>query len=110
MRDPHDPWQDELTAATPTPQLTPTETELRRTAINNCPHCDPDGYRGRQVCDHRPDDPAETAARHSAAIRRQMGWDRDETRDETPLPGATTPTAPQKTVHGPAGPQEPAKK
>ena len=82
MRDPENPWQDELAAATPTPQIGPTEHELRRQAINACTHCDPDGYRDRTVCDHRPDDPAETARRHTAHIRRQMGW--TPTTEETP--------------------------
>jgi hypothetical protein len=98
MRDPHDPWQDELADAAPTPQLTPTETELRRAAINDCPHCDPDGYRGTTVCDHRNENPAQTAARHLAHIRAQMGWN-------TPA-GTTTPDTPQKPAHDQAGPQE----
>ena len=86
MRDPSDPWQDEIAAATPVPQIGPTEHELRRQAINNCPRCDPDGYRlpdCTSVCDHRPDDPAETAQRHTAQIRAQMGWT-EPTTEETP--------------------------
>lgn len=75
MRDPHDPWQDELTASVPVPQLTPTETELRRKAITDCPRCDPDGYTGTTVCNHAPEDPAQTAQRHIARIRAEMGWE-----------------------------------
>lgn len=72
MRDPHDPWQDELAATTPVPHLGPTDAELRATAISQCDLCDPDGYRGTHVCDHQ--DHTATAKRGIAAIRAQMGW------------------------------------
>lgn len=74
MRDPEDPWQDELAAATPTPQIGPTAAQLRRQAIDNCHRCDPDGYHDGRVCRHTDQNPAETAARHMAQIRAQMGW------------------------------------
>lgn len=89
MRDPEDPWQDELAAATPTPQIGPTQHELKRQAIDACHRCDPTGYRlpdAAIVCDHTDQDPAETARRRSAEIRAQMGWE--------PPAGVTTPGTP----------------
>lgn len=83
MRDPEDPWQDEIAMATPVPQIGPTHAQLRRQAIDTCPHCDTDGYRGTQVCNHQPENPAQTAARHIAQIRAQMGWQPPTTK-ETP--------------------------
>lgn len=81
MRDPYEPFQDELAAATPTPQLTPTDHELRQTAIRNCRLCDTDGYRGTTVCNHQ--DHANAAARGMNTIRQAMGWTKTTTTEET---------------------------
>lgn len=93
MRDPYAPYADEQAAATPTPQIGPTEHELRRQAINNCTHCDPDGYRQpdcTSVCDHH-DGHRQAAQRGMAAIRTAMGWNTNHSREAATSPSDTLP-------------------
>ncbi|WP_166905942.1 hypothetical protein [Mycobacterium sp. DL440] len=78
MRDPSDPYADERAAAGPSPaelweaQQARDARTNRAAAIQACEMCDPDGYRGTQVCDHQ--DHTETARRGIAQIRAKMGW------------------------------------
>lgn len=87
MRDPYDPHADERQADGPTPaelweaQQAHTARANRAQAIADCQLCDPDGYRGTQVCDHQ--DHTESARRGMDEIRAQMGW-----------PATTTPEHP----------------
>ncbi|MFA5712284.1 hypothetical protein [Mycolicibacterium sp.] len=85
MRDPSDPYADERHANGPTPdQLWAAEQRRREhtnraQAIHECTLCDPDGYRGTTVCNHQ--DHTQTAKRHMAQIRAQMGWPAPTTPD-----------------------------
>lgn len=83
MRDPADPWADEIAAATPTPSLTPSQAELQQRAIDACARCDRDGYRGTTVCDHQPNH-AQAATRGMNHLRDVMGWTKPTTTEETP--------------------------
>jgi hypothetical protein len=105
MRDPYDPYADEH--AITADQAWATEQNRRRHAdrlhaIANCPLCDTDGYRDTHVCDHT--DHRAAARRGMAQIRAALN--RDETRDETPPPGTTTPNTPHSQLSVDARPQK----
>ncbi|WP_301121092.1 hypothetical protein [Mycolicibacterium fortuitum] len=73
MRDPSDPYADERQATGPTAHELWEAQQARAnraTAIQACTLCDPDGYRGTQVCDHT--DRTETHRRGIELVREAL--------------------------------------
>nr|WP_046285124.1 hypothetical protein [Mycobacterium sp. UM_NZ2] len=59
MRDPSDPYADEIASALPNPPPKLSERSHRDPAeIADCTLCDDDGYRGSQICHHHDYAPA----------------------------------------------------